>query len=103
MPAGRCLMRSSDPTQFALWYGWNGANFSVQFVDPYKPFRAEPEKHTCQTLATLKFTVLDLKWSEHFQRYIAGGESPKYYVYALSDDLITWEKPVVLRVKLAKG
>lgn len=107
--AGTGLMRTANVQDWKSWRCWNGTAFSVAFVDPYAVPRPNPEtlsRHICAPIHTLNFTVLAVKWSDHFGRYIAIGEGPfrlsngsriSAFMYTLSapdDDRLTrWESP----------
>eukprot|EP00037_Helgoeca_nana_P008523 m.75884 g.75884 ORF g.75884 m.75884 type:complete len:429 (+) comp18994_c0_seq1:2963-4249(+) len=110
--AGTGLMRTADVRDWKSWRCWNGTAFSVEFVDPYAVPRPDPatlNQHVCAPIPTLGFTVLQLRWSDHFSRYIAVGEGNYRlpngtlvfaFLYALSEEddahLTRWESPAKL-------
>ena len=108
---GTCLMRTNDLTDLGAWRGWNGSAFSARFVDPYtlEP-GADVSPFICHVLEDgpmglprgqhAQPTVNQgLTWSSYLNQFIAvlwntrhdptiGGGAP--FVFALSDDLISW-------------
>jgi hypothetical protein len=60
-------------------------------------------------LPSIDFTLLSLKWSTYFEQYLAVGQgiykAPNgtafsAYVFSLSDDLLTWGTPQLIRRKI---
>jgi len=106
---GTGLMRTANVLDWKSWRCWNGSAFSAVFVDPYavpRPDSAMLSRHVCAAIPALGFTVLAVRWSEHFQRYIAIGEGlfrlnngtqiPAFlYTLSAADDahLTRWESP----------
>lgn len=114
---GTGLMRTANVKDWKSWRCWNGTAFSVEFVDPYAVPRPDPTtlgQHVCAPLPTLGFTVLQIRWSEYFSRYVAVGQgvykypngtSTSAYLFTLSaakdEQLTQWESPPrLLRPKL---
>ena len=121
---GTCLMRTDNLTDPGSWRGWNGSAFSARFVDPYtlepgadvSPFICHvledgpmglPRGHNAQPTVNQGLT-----WSTHLNQFIAvlwntrhdptiGSGAP--FVFALSDDLISWSAvaPLPLPVSFA--
>src|ERR1700758_457625 len=46
-PDATCPMRTANILDPASWRGWDGKDFTVTFVDPYKGPVAEPKAHVC--------------------------------------------------------
>lgn len=97
------------------WRCWDGRGFSTTFVDPYAVPRPDPStlaQHVCQPVRDLDFTVLSIKYSTHFNAYIATGQGPfrfpngtalpgASYVYKISLDgsLLHWSETRLIRPK----
>jgi hypothetical protein len=98
---GDCLIRTNrldDPTS---WRAWDGRDFSVTFVDPYR-VRADPADHVCEPVSPDEIGSMtsSLTYNSYFGKYLLVGTSVAYdagkrrlvsgFYYSLSDDLITW-------------
>jgi len=102
--AGTCLMRTSDIAEPGSWRAWNGSNFGVRFIDPYRE-QAQPAHHTCETVAPdqIDRMSMSLTWNTYVQRYLlvgeAAGSSPDTigFYYSTSKDLINWSKRNLIR------
>merc|ERR1712183_271678 len=65
--------------------------------------------HTCAPLPSLTFTMLGLKWSTFYGRFLGVGQGTfrnattgrqfPAYLFSLSDDLISWDEPQLIRAK----
>ena len=104
---GSCLIRTrtlNDPTS---WRAWNGAGFTVQFINPYiNP--DPPEKHVCQPVSYDQISTMSqsLTYSSFFGKWLLVGTSSMYdpgtgdtiygFFYSTSVDLITWSQRQVL-------
>lgn len=97
---GPCLIRTTDPFDTASWRAWNGADFTIRFVNPYADRGFKPEEHVCTPVG-----VHALNEPGSLSVYGAGGAyltvqltaGPRYgtpgiYISA-SSDLIHWSKP----------
>ncbi len=97
---GNCLLRSTDPQDPAAWRGWDGADFTIRFVDAY----ASPTpsgRHVCTPVGAgrLRWPVTALLRHAPTGLYIAlmqdGGPDGGVY-YATSPDLLAWSDPAKL-------
>jgi hypothetical protein len=99
---GACVMRTqtlSDPTS---WRAWDGAGFSVRFIDPYLEPSADPEVHKCHPVAFQQIGQIErsLTYNSYLNKFFvigsenkfnpATGKSPRGFYYSFSDDLIHW-------------
>jgi hypothetical protein len=86
----------------------------VAFADPYSnTFVPGTEAaHVLVPIPSLRFTTLSLKWSTYFKQYLAVGQEGIYkasngtafsaYVFSLSEDLLHWGAPQLIRRKRNK-
>jgi len=49
-PGGVCLMRTRTLDDPSSWRAWDGAGFTVAFVDPYTEANVVPQRHVCHPL-----------------------------------------------------
>lgn len=94
--AGACLFTTNSPFQPGAWLAWNGQNFSVKFVDPYKNV-GNLAPATCRpvypgTAESLVYDIADKVFivSEFANDHRYG--EPGLYL-SLSKDLIHWGRP----------
>jgi hypothetical protein len=103
--AGACLMRSNRLDDPRAWRAWDGHDFTVRFLDPYREPAGNPGEHVCAPVGTGRL-LLPLGNIERHQpsgRYIvlmagtrrsAPGAQPVSGVYAAtSRDLVNWSEP----------
>jgi hypothetical protein len=98
---GDCLIRTNRLADPASWRAWNGDDFSVQFVDPYR-VRANPADHVCEPVSPNEIGGMtgSLTYNSYFGKYLLVSNSTAYdpakrrnvsgFYYSLSDDLISW-------------
>jgi hypothetical protein len=111
---GQCLLRSATPTVASSWRAWDGAGFSVTFVDPYAGPVANLSAHACKPVNTSMLHV-NLGWSTHFGKWISSGFGSYHYengtsipccgafLYSVSEDLINWDTPQLIRPNKQEG
>jgi hypothetical protein len=98
---GACLMRTSNVFDPGSWRAWDGNDFTVRFVDPYRERITAPERHLCspvlageahslvQHAQTGNFIVTQFAPDDRFDG------PPGFYIQA-SRDLLHWSKPSLL-------
>jgi hypothetical protein len=100
---GICVMRTNDLMNPKSWRAWNGSDFAVSFVDPYRVADGEfdPQDHVCETLDIEGTTredcnIFGLLWSHDLQLFIGTvgcdtdvSKSNAFY-FSTSKDLIHW-------------
>lgn len=104
-PGGPCLMRTDNIADPTSWRGWDGAGFSIKFVNPYAPMTDSPQQHVCRPIGEgrLMFSVGSVSFFAPAQTFIAimrrqtwehvnDGTVPGVY-FATSPDLIHWSLP----------
>jgi hypothetical protein len=102
---GICMMRTNDLMNPKSWRAWNGSDFVVRFVDPYRhPPQSpafKPEDHVCATLDILGMTkencnIFGLLWSHDLRHFIGtvgcstDPEKHNAFFFTTSPDLIDW-------------
>lgn len=112
---GTVLLRTNDLRDWRSWRCWDGQGFSTTFVDPYAVPRPDPAtlgQHVCKPVRDLDFTVLSIKYSTHFNAYIATGQgvfrypngtalrgSSYMYKLSLDDSILRWSEAKLIRPK----
>lgn len=108
---GDCLIRTRDLAEPHSWRGWDGDDFAVEFVDPYR-HTFDPKEHVCKPVSpdepfarpSLRYPTgtmnESLTYNTHFGRYLRVGLTwtpeattgrPDWGVYfSLSSDLVQW-------------
>ena len=92
-------MRTADIFDPTSWRGWNGADFSVSFADPYLGPVAHPEQHVYTPVPYMQFVTglnvyqtsnvaVAVLW-DYFNDELG---SPGLY-FTTSTDLVNWTKP----------
>ena len=100
---GVCLIRTSRLDDPGSWRAWDGSDFNVRFIDPYRS-DASPDGHVCAPVASGEIQDMtdSLTYNTYFDKYllvgVAGrhdptsGEQKLGIYYSLSDDLVDWDK-----------
>jgi hypothetical protein len=101
-PPGICIARTLHLLDPKSWRGWNGSDFSVQFIDPYRTPNYRPDDHVCETIniqGTSKndCNIFGLVWSAYWEKFVAtigciGGQQGRAFFFATSFDLIHWDQ-----------
>jgi hypothetical protein len=106
--SGACLMRTKDLADPASWRAWDGAGFTVRFIDPYTEPSATPGTHTCQPVSKDEIGPIErsLTYNTYLNKYFVIGTDLKYdaasqqdvrgFYYSFSDDLIHWSNSQLL-------
>jgi hypothetical protein len=99
---GVCLMRTQDLSDPTSWRAWDGAGFTVRFIDPYLEPSANPNTHACQPVASDQIGQIErsLTYNSYLNKYFVIGTESKIdpgtqqpvrgFYYSFSDDLIHW-------------
>ena len=104
-PSGVCLLRTPDLADPASWRAWDGSDFGVRFIDPYRQ-QGSPADHTCEPVAQPQIDrmSMSLTWNTYIDRYllIGEGDGPSFgkaigFYYSVSPDLIHWSRRKLLR------
>ncbi len=106
--SGVCLMRSRDVADPSGWLGWDGATFSIRFVNPYNKPQPSDKQKSCQpvgggnlfySLGGVSFnkpdnTFVAVMRKSRWDRQLPGQPSGIYL--SSSHDLINWSVPSLL-------
>ena len=93
----------ADPTG---WRGWDGTDFSVQFIDPYTDSGASPAEHVCTPVSPAQLNprmTASLTFNTYLNAWLlvddsdepdpaSPGKRISGFYYAVSADLIHWSQ-----------
>ena len=106
--AGACLMRTRTPDDPKSWRAWDGAAFTVRFVNPYLEPSAAPLTHACMPVAGNEIGQIErsLVYNTYLNKFVVIGTESKYepslgrvvrgFYYSFSDDMINWSDKQLL-------
>ena len=91
-------MRTDDLGDPHSWRGWDGGEFRVRFVDPYRSPLSDPAAHLCQPIATAEIEEMrqSLTYNTYLDRFVLVGgargsaDDTQGVFYSVSEDLIHW-------------
>ena len=99
VPDGACAIRTANILDPASWRGWDGKDFTVEFVDPYRGAVANPQAHVCVTVPYLDYST-GINYHPASHLFVAtlwnqGSASwgPQGVYFTTSPDFIHWSKP----------
>jgi hypothetical protein len=92
-PAGNCLMRTRDLADPGAWRAWDGHDFTVRFVDPYRETVADPAAHVCAPLPALRAPVSGIVRQRGSGQYLATMAATGGVFVSTSPDLLAWTPP----------
>jgi hypothetical protein len=100
--AGACLFRSANPQDSGSWRAYDGRDFTIRYVDPYRARGASVKP--CMPIAPFLFpvgAVVRLQnsrlWIAVFQAARNEGAFPvDGFYYATATDLLNWSAPRLL-------
>jgi hypothetical protein len=99
VPDGACAIRTANILDPASWRGWDGKDFTVEFVDPYRGAVAKPQAHVCITVPYLDYST-GINYHPASHLFVAtlwnqGSASwgPQGVYFTTSPDFIHWSKP----------
>ncbi len=105
-PTGACLMRTADLSDATSWRAWDGREFGIRFIDPYRQPAGSPNAHVCQpvdpdAIATMHSSVVYHRGLDRFLLVGASeatrdGRRVSGVFYSFSDDLIHWSPRALL-------
>jgi hypothetical protein len=99
VPDGACAIRTVNILDPSAWRGWDGKNFSVTFVDPYKELVPDPKAHVCAPVPYLDYsTGISYHPASHLfvatlQNQGSASWGPQGVYFTTSPDFIHWSKP----------
>jgi hypothetical protein len=99
VPDATCPIRTANVLDPSSWRGWDGNDFTVTFVDPYRGPVANPQAHVCAPVSYLDYAN-GLSYHEASHLFVAtlwnqgsGGFGPMGVYFTTSPDFIHWSKP----------
>jgi hypothetical protein len=99
VPDGSCPIRTANILDPLSWRGWDGKDFTVTFVDPYRAAVVNPQAHVCVIVPYLDYST-GINYHQASHLFIAtlwnqGSASwgPKGVYFTTSPDFIHWSKP----------
>jgi hypothetical protein len=99
VPDGACAIRTANILDPSSWRGWDGKDFTVEFVDPYRAPVPNPKAHVCVAVPYLDYsTGINYHAASHL--FVAtlwnqgsAGWGPQGLYFTTSPDFIHWSKP----------
>jgi hypothetical protein len=99
LPDASCAIRTANILDPASWRGWDGKDFTVEFVDPYRAPVSDPQAHVCAPVPYLDYST-GINYHEASHLFVAtlwnqGSASwgPQGVYFTTSPDFIHWSKP----------
>jgi hypothetical protein len=99
VPDATCPIRTANILDPTSWRGWDGKDFTVAFVDPYKGPVANPQAHVCVPVPYLDYAN-GVSYHAASHLFVAtlwnqgsGGFGPAGVYFTTSPDYIHWSKP----------
>jgi CSLREA domain-containing protein len=97
---GAGIIRTNDLSDPTSWRGWNGTDFTVQFLNPYTETGFDPADIVLAPVSrdNIGKMCASLTYNTYFGKYMVvdytigevNGSLQYGFYYALSDDLINW-------------
>jgi hypothetical protein len=101
-----CLLRTHDLGDPSSWRAWDGTDFNVVMGSPYEVAQDQgPVRHCAAMDPDLGLLESGITYNTYLDRYVMVGVSTDNFssdreiwgvMYAFSDDLIDWERRVLL-------
>ena len=99
VPDATCPIRTGNILDPTSWRGWDGKDFTVTFVDPYKGPVPNPQAHVCVPVPYLDYAN-GINYDPAAQLFVAtlwnqgsGGFGPPGVYFSTSPDYIHWSVP----------
>lgn len=96
---GACAIRTNNILDPSSWRGWDGKDFTVQFVDPYRAAVANPPAHVCALVPYLDYST-GINYHPASHLFIAtlwnqgsAPWGPEGVYFTTSPDFIHWSQP----------
>jgi hypothetical protein len=101
VPDGSCPVRTDNILDPASWRGWDGKDFTVTFVDPYRGPVANPQSHVCAIVPYIDYAqAIAFHPASHL--FVAtlwnqgsGDFGPKGVYFSTSADFVHWSRPAL--------
>jgi hypothetical protein len=99
VPDATCPIRTANVFDPASWRGWDGRDFTVVFVDPYRGAVSSPKSHVCTPVPYLDYSN-GINYYPASRLFVAtlwnqgsGSFGPQGVYFTTSPDFIHWSKP----------
>jgi hypothetical protein len=99
VPDAACAIRTGNILDPSSWRGWDGKDFTVEFVNPYRGAVANPQAHVCAMVPYLDYST-GINYHPASHLFVAtlwnqGSASwgPEGVYFTTSPDFIHWSKP----------
>jgi len=93
---GGCIFRSKNIDDPTSWRGWDGNDFTVNMSKNAYFDAVHPRQNLCKPLFN-NFSIVSWSYNTVLKKYLAIGMSTQALVYVVSDDMIHWSQPTVLK------
>ena len=100
---GNCVLRTHDLSDPSSWRAWDGKDFTVQFIDPFRQQTADAKDHVCAPVSKSKIGRMIGSISEHEgtneviavfgDRRTENGRTASGIYASTSKDLVNWSEP----------
>jgi hypothetical protein len=91
-----CLFRTTDLADPTAWRGWDGEDFTISAIDPYRSDETGP---TCARVGPAP--ISGLVWHPGLELFVASGGFAQFgtngHYVLFSRDLFTWSEPVLIK------
>jgi hypothetical protein len=99
VPDAACAIRTGNILDPSSWRGWDGKDFTVEFVDPYRGAVANPQAHVCAMVPYLDYST-GINYHPASHLFVAtlwnqgsAPWGPEGVYFTTSPDFIHWSKP----------
>jgi hypothetical protein len=99
--ASICIMRTDDLSDASSWRAWDGENFTISFVNPYKHAEEASSAQECASIPLDNLGIMSssVTFNTYLNRYVMVGDTAIHIsgrevwgiLYSFSDDLIHWQ------------
>lgn len=101
---GNCVLRTRDLSDPSSWRAWDGKDFTIQFIDPFRNKVEDTKDHVCAPVETAKIGRMIGSISEHRasgeiiavfgdSRQTGDGRAVSGIYSSTSKDFISWSEP----------
>lgn len=101
VPDATCPLRTANILDPSSWRGWDGKDFTVSFVDPYRTSIANPSAHVCAPVPYLDYAG-GVNYHPASHLFVAtlwnqdsAGWGPEGVYFTTSPDYIHWSAPAL--------
>jgi len=93
-----CLLRTDTLDDPSSWRAWDGAEFAMQFPDPFTNPDLDRDEYTCANVA--EAPISGLSYNTYLEQFVAiagyGRIDPVGIYFITSEDLINWSEPQLI-------